>query len=245
MLIRKEMKLADVIHHDHMLVPVINRFGIHFGFGDRSIEEICTEKQVNIGFFITIINAFHDKQYFPKQHLQSFPASMLVDYLLKTHQYYIDDKIPEIEGLIQKMTTNAKSNEESYLLAQNFFTEYKNELITHTEREEKRIYPYAVALEEAIKTGLVSDVLLQQLNSYSIIEYEAEHENIEEKLFDLKNIIIKYLPAPSDDQLSFHILDELFMFEKDLNEHARIENLILIPKVEAMELELKKQGTIK
>jgi regulator of cell morphogenesis and NO signaling len=234
------MKLADVIHHDHNLVPVINRFGIRLGFGDKTIAEICAEKQVNIGFFITIINAFHDSQYFPKQHLQSFPASMLVDYLRKTHQYYIEDKIPEIEALIRKMTANAKSNEQPYLLAQNFFAEYKNELITHIEREEKRVYPYAIALEEAVKTGLVSDALLQQLNSYSITEYEAEHENIEEKLFDLKNIIIKYLPALSDDQLSFHILDDLFMFEKDLNEHARIENMILIPKVEAMELELKR-----
>ena len=236
------MKLADVIHHDHMLIPVINRFGIHLGFGDKTIEAVCTEKQVNIGFFITIINAFHDKQYFPKQHLQSFPASMLLDYLLKTHQYYVEDKIPEIEGLIRKMTANSKSDEESYLLAQNFFTEYKNELIAHVEREEKRVYPYAIALEEAIKTGLVPDALLQQMNAYSITEYEAEHENVEEKLFDLKNIIIKYLPEPSSDQLSFHILDELFMFEKDLNEHARIENMILIPKVEAMEFELKNRG---
>jgi len=239
------MKLADVIHHDHNLVPVINRFGIHLGFGDKTIAEICTDKNVNIGFFITIINAFHDNQYFPKQHLQSFPASMLVDYLRKTHQYYIENKIPEIESLIQKMTANAKNNEESYLLAQNFFTEYKNELITHTEREEKKVYPYAVSLEKAINTGIISDTLLQQLNSYSITEYEAEHENIEEKLFDLKNIIIKYLPAPSNDQLSFHILNELFILEKDLNEHARIENMILIPKVEDMEFELKKQGTIK
>ncbi len=63
---------------------------------------------------------------------------------------------------------------------------------------------------------------------------------MEEKLFDLKNIIIKYLPEPTDDRLSFKILDDLFTLEKDLNEHARMENLILIPKVEAMEFALKK-----
>ena len=233
------MKLADVIHHDHNLVPVINRFGIRLGFGDKTIEEICTEKQVNIGFFITIVNTFHDHQYFPKQHLQSFPASLLVDYLHKTHQYYIEDKMPEIEGLIQKMTRGAASNEDSYLLAQNFFTEYKNELTAHIEREEKRVYPYAVQLEEAIVTGVFSASLLEQLDTYPITEYEAEHENVEEKLFDLKNIIIKYLPAPADDTLSFKILNDLFTLEKDLNEHARIEDMILIPKVEAMEFTLK------
>lgn len=233
------MKLADVIHHDHKLVPVINRFGIQLGFGDKTIEGICTEKQVNIGFFITIVNTFHDHQYFPKQHLQRFPASMLINYLRKTHQYYIEDKIPEIEGLIQKMIVGARSDEGAYLLAQNFFTEYKNELTTHIEREEQRVYPYAIQLEEAIASGVFSESLLEQLNTYPITEYEAEHENVEEKLFDLKNIIIKYLPTPTNDMLSFHILDDLFTLEKDLNEHARIEDMILIPKVAAMEFTLK------
>ena len=32
MLIHQKMKLANVIHHDHTLVPVINRFGIQLGF---------------------------------------------------------------------------------------------------------------------------------------------------------------------------------------------------------------------
>lgn len=239
MLIRKEMKLADVIHHDHNLLPVINRFGIHLGFGDKNIETICKENEIKLGFFITIVNTFHDRQYFPKQHLQSFPASLLINYLLKTHQYYIEDKIPKIEALIKEMIANANINEEVYLLLQNFFNEYKDELTNHIEREEKRVYPYAIALEDAINSGTFSGEFQKQLDSYSIHEYEEDHDDIEEKLFDLKNIIIKYLPAPINDQLCFHILDDLFMLEKDLNEHARIENMILIPKVEAMEFTLK------
>ncbi len=85
MLIQKEMKLADVIHHDHKLVPVINRFNIYLGFGDKSIEELCAGRRINQEFFLTIINAYHDHKYFPKKHLQSFPASMLVHYLKKSH----------------------------------------------------------------------------------------------------------------------------------------------------------------
>jgi regulator of cell morphogenesis and NO signaling len=43
MRIEKDMKLADVIHHDFNLIPVINRFGIQLGFGDGTIEQICKE----------------------------------------------------------------------------------------------------------------------------------------------------------------------------------------------------------
>jgi len=79
MRIEKDMKLADVIHHDFNLIPVINRFGIQLGFGDGTIEQICKEQNVNAAFFLIIINTYHDPQYFPKEHLQSFPAGSLIE----------------------------------------------------------------------------------------------------------------------------------------------------------------------
>ena len=78
------------------------------------------------------------------------------------------------------------------------------------------------------------------METYSIMDYEDEHDNVEEKLFDLKNLIIKYLPAPKNEATSYKILQELFELEKDLREHARIEDMILVPKVEAMEFTIKK-----
>ena len=80
------------------------------------------------------------------------------------------------------------------------------------------------------------------MKSYSIMDYEDEHDNVEEKLFDLKNLIIKYLPAPKNELTSYKILLELFELEKDLREHARIEDMILVPKVEAMEFTIQKMS---
>lgn len=239
MLIQKDMKLADVIHHDHKLVPVINRFNIKLGFGDKSIEELCAEKNINHEFFLTIVNAYHDHKYFPKKHLQSFPASMLVNYLNKSHNDYLENKLPEIADLIKKLEQSKKLDQNTYLLLKNFFSEYNNEFVQHIKREEEKVYPYVIMLEKAIGTGIVSDDLEKQMEDYSISDYEAEHENVEEKLYDLKNIIIKYLPELENDDLLFKILKALFELENDLNDHSRIEDLILVPKVEAMEYTLK------
>jgi regulator of cell morphogenesis and NO signaling len=239
MLIQKEMKLADVIHHDHELIPVINRFNVHLGFGDQSITELCQEKKINTEFFLTILNAYHDHTYFPKKHLQSFPASMLVSYLNKSHNYYIENKLPGLEELIQKLENNSRLDKNTFKLLKNFFLEYYNEFIQHIKREEEVVYPYVLKLEDAIESGEVSDELIQQMENYSISDYEAEHEDVEEKLYDLKNIIIKYLPEQENDELLFKILKELFELENDLNDHSRIEDLILVPKVEAMEFTLK------
>ena len=121
----------------------------------------------------------------------------------------------------------------------NFFDEYKLELENHIYREETKVYPYVVALEKALQTGKADEATMQQMNTYPIAEYEREHENVEEKLNDLKNLMIKYLPTVDDDRLCFRILRELFALEKELNEHARIEDLILVPKVMAMEIAIK------
>lgn len=242
MRIEKNMKLADVIHHDFSLIPVINRFGIHLGFGDGTIAEICKEKKVNTEFFLTIINTYHDPHYFPKKHLQSFHSETLIEYLQKAHEFYLEQKIPEIKSLIHRLTEESESDKKIYSLALNFFNEYREELFGHIDREEKIVYPYVAELEKAIDEGKVSQELIQRMESYSITDYEEEHDNVEEKLFDLKNLIIKYLPAPKNESTSYMILQELFDLEKDLREHARIEDMILVPKVEAMEFAIKKMS---
>jgi len=239
MLIQKDMKLADVIHHDHNLVPVINRFDIHLGFGEKTIAELCAEKGVNQEFFLIIINAYHDHQYFPKKHLQSFPAALLIDYLKRSHRYYLDEKIPGIELIIDKLGKESELDTETFLLLKNFFTEYKQELVNHINKEESTVYPYVKKLEHAIDSGDIPIGLPDEMAAYSITDYEKEHDDVEEKLFDLKNIIIKYLPTSENNKFYFNLLKELFELESDLNDHSRIEDLILVPKVEAMESILK------
>jgi len=239
MLIEKNMRLADIIHHDYTLLPVINRFDLHLGVGDKTITKICEEKSVNVDFFLVIINTFHDLQYFPTKQLQSFPAVMLLNYLKQTHFYYLKGVLPEIERLIEKMEINCTINKETLSLLHNFFIEYRKELTSHIEREEKMVYPYVLELEEAVLSGNPSKDLINKMDSYTITYYKEEHENVEEKLFDLKNLIIKYLPKTNNDNHCYFVLRELFGLERDLNNHSRMENLILVPKVEEMEQKLK------
>jgi regulator of cell morphogenesis and NO signaling len=242
MLIEKDMKLADVLHHDHNLIPVISRFGIKLGFGENTIEEICAAQQLDTDFLLTILNTFHDPRYFANRHLKSFPVRLLISYLKETHKNYLNERLPYIALLINQLILEASDHKAAYQLLLDFFVEYKKELTRHIEREEKVVYPYVLQLETAINAGIAPVELLHQATTYSITDYEAEHENVEEKLFDLKNIILKYLPPTTDQNLCFTILHELFILEKDLNEHARIEDTILVPKVEEMERIINKHA---
>ncbi len=238
-IIDKNMKMADVIHIDHTLLPVINRFNIQLGFGDKTIDEVCKGNQVNTDFFVEILNAFHDLDYFPKEQLQSFSTSTILNYLIKTHEYYIKVKLPEIEALINELINSCDIRKEDILLLKNFFSKYQEELISHISKEDEKVYPYIQELESSLNKGFVTDKFKKVMQAYSIADFATEHDNVEEKLNDLKNIIIKYLPPPKDSNLRNLVLFKLFELEKDLADHSRIEDKILIPMVTELEKRLK------
>lgn len=239
MLVTESTKLADVIHHNYLLLPILNRFNIQLGFGNKTVKEICSEQGVHLQFFLEIVNSFLDNDYFPETELQSFPLKYIIDYIKRSHVFYVEFKVPQIEKLIAELLEKASvENRQSYKLIQNFFIEYKAELIEHIDKEEDNIHPYVLKLDEAIQNNKVDSELRALVKKESITLYADDHDNVEDKLFDLKNLMIKYLPPTEDYSLSNAILYELFRLERDLGDHSRIEEKVLIPKVEAIEKQI-------
>ena len=52
----EKMKMAEVIHNNYLLIPVIRRFGIKLGFGDKTVKTICKEHNIDHDFLLAIIN---------------------------------------------------------------------------------------------------------------------------------------------------------------------------------------------
>jgi len=59
---------------------------------------------------------------------------------------------------------------------------------------------------------------------------------VEMKLSDLKNLLIKYLDPVYDNNDFNEFVSSLYQFEKDIIDHARIEDHILVSQIK----ELKK-----
>ncbi len=234
-LFHKETRMTDLIHSNYLLLPVINRFGIRLGFGDKTIREICAEMDIDMQFFLAIVNAFHNLDYFPAEELRAFSATLIVDYLKKSHHDFLKHRLPKIEELLERIVENSKSDE--LKLFRTFYNKYKADLVTHIKDEEENTFPYVLLLQKAEEQQLAT--LPEALLKYSIHSFEKEHTNVDEKLFDLKSIVIKYLAPDYNDRDCNEFLFELFEFERDITDHARIEDAILVPKVMVMEKLLK------
>ncbi len=240
MVINKNIKMAELILINYQLLPVLNRFGLRLGFGEKTVEQVCKLEEIDTVFFLEIVNTFNNENYLPENHLQNQSIDLIIDYLKKSHDFFIDVKLNSIEKMISEFVQKCSSTQvQKVALIKTFFDEYKKELIAHIYQENSVVYPYIILLEKTYISNS-TDKNKNEIQNYnfSVSQYASEHSDVEEKLFDLKNIIIKYIPRTEQTDLCNHILFDLFELEKDLKNHQRIEEKVLIPKALIIETEL-------
>ncbi|MFO7789202.1 MAG: hemerythrin domain-containing protein [Bacteroidales bacterium] len=224
----KDDILSEIINRHVELIPVINRFGIKLGLQNKSIKTICDENKVDPNFFLTIINTYIRKDYFPESSLRSFSPLHIVEYLRKTHSYYTNYILPRTKHMLQQLLEGCKGDCEELKLIKAFYRKYEEELIHHLDNEEHNVFPY---VEKLINHPEQVD------HGYSIKNFEKEHTNVDVKINDLKQLIIKYIHPSYNINLCNEFINLLSRFEKDLKDHARIEDHVLVPMV--MEIEKK------
>ncbi len=226
-IIDQGIKMSDIILNNHYLILVLERFGISLGLQDRTIETICNENNISIEIFLTIANLHNNTSYVPEFSFNCSGIKEIIQYLKRSHQYYSNEVFPEIISNIHLMNKNNQKPE--MLMVEDFFNEYKREVDQHFNYENETVFPYILNLFENNK-------LVDTKNGYSVTEYKEHHDDIEEKLGDLKKLLIMHLPQKEGCIMRRKILFALFDLEQDLIVHAKIENDILIPIVEKLEI---------
>jgi regulator of cell morphogenesis and NO signaling len=94
--------------------------------------------------------------------------------------------------------------------------------------EESNVFPYVEALLSA--RGVCSD--------YKIDIFSKQHDHVEEKLSELKNIIIKYYSA-NNNKLNC-VLFDIFSCSEDLASHNKVEDKLFVPAITQIEIQKEK-----
>lgn len=223
----KQMKVADLIAADNNLLSILHRLDIHLGFGEATIQEICTRYNISTSLFLEICNIYSFRHHRPNIHaLVQKDIKNITTYLRASHKYYTEVCFPTIHEGIHRLVKEL--DDVNRHLIDKFYDDYDNEVTSHFRYEEETVFPY-------IETQLNGNKSKSAEEQYNISKFEENHSNISEKLNDLKNIIIKYLPEEHSSALRFEILNNIFAVENDLRKHSQIENKLLIPLVEIME----------
>lgn len=144
----------------------------------------------------------------------------LTDYLHNSHGYFLDFRLPAIRRKLIEAVDCAQ-NDVSFAIMR-FFDEYAAEVQRHMSYEEQTVFPYV----ESLLAG-------EKNTAYSIDVFRRQHDQVDAKLRELKNIIIKYYPSGSTNELN-GVLFDIFTCEQELASHNAVEDDIFIPAVERL-----------
>lgn len=215
-LVSPESKLCDVIIDEPSVVPVVNRFDIALGVGDRTVKAICTEKGIDCTFFITILNAFINESFFPDIEVGAFSAKDVTDYLRMTNNSYLRNQLPNIERHFNALISHSDANNNLPLLF-NFYREVRSE-IERRVADDNRWFDEIASAENGSRQP----------------SQPADTDSIEEKLSDLINMFVIHLRGDYDRNLCHAVLFAVISLEKDVRQNNRIRNRVLRPLAEAL-----------
>jgi len=223
--IRPGMKMLELINDNPLLLIFLEHFNIDFAVGDKTVEQICMDSSIDRNVFIMIANLYNGFMPSVKELEATTNLNDIINFLKNSHKYYKDDKYPEISTFIEML--GKKHDKESINMIKEFFIEYFNEVLEHLEYEDETVFPYFSALSQ--------DGRIKHETAFSVEEYREHHTDIETKLTDLKNLLLKHISVKNELPLRRRLLISLFELEYDLHIHSMIEEKILLPLVERLE----------
>lgn len=217
--IKCDMKVYDLIEENHSLLLMMQHFEIDFRVDDLTVSQICRDKGISEKLFISVANLYNG--FKPKANpIEDIDDVLLIiKFLRNSHTYYREDKYPQISNYIHQLQERHSGKE--LVLLEQFFNEYFSEVVEHLDYEDNVAFPYFVKL--------ICDKEGDQKELYSAREYSDHHTDIELKLKDLKNLLLKHIAIGLDLTLRRKLLFSLFELEHDLYIHSLIEETILIP----------------
>ena len=220
------MKVGDMIDANYKLLTILSRLGIRLGFGEITVDEMCRRYGLSSRLFLIICNIYTFDGYRPScEELDEDDLQHIVAYLRASHRYYNDYSLPRLRNGVAETVESCDELHRKVL--GKFFDDYCDEVARHFAYEEETVFPYIDGLLEGRRS-----------EEFSIEKFEDNHSDVDEKLNDMKSIIIKYLPEECPTEQRNDMLYEIFRFEEDLARHTLIEDRVLIPLVAKIERKL-------
>ncbi len=212
--------LIDLVNEDVDIIPILSRFSIPLGFGNKTINEVCHEAGISTEVFLLVVNFMLSGEQASANATRE-TASGIVDFLHNSHEYFLSYKFPHIRANLTSALDS--THEDINPVIVNFFDDYVSQVRLHFNYEENTVWPYIRNL-----------IAGESSSGYNIGVFQANHDEINEKLSDLKNIIMRYYHTSQPNKM-YDVLVDIFNCEEDLNIHTLIENEVLIPMVKSIE----------
>lgn len=233
-IITSEQKLADIVLKNYHLIPVINGFGIELGFGDKSIADVCLEHEIDNDFFSALLNIVSYDAYIFEQNIGVLNIPKLIFYLRSSLVNYQKDQVNVINIHISQLISSSSVKTKNLELIENFYLSFKKEFEEYF-LDVDGFYSYIIKVFDEF----TSDKKTGSFDKLNFDNYSRKYSILNEKLSDMKSLLVKYLKGDFDSRIRNAIIYIISRFQSDLHSYIRLQNRLLKPMVEEMFNQIK------
>lgn len=191
---------------DNQVLQLVQRFGIPFGVGDKSIDTVCRENDVDCTTLLAVVNFAITGEY---QYTPAIDVSTLRQYLENAHTYFMDFQLPRIRQMLLEAINLAGVDNKVPLLIVRFYDEYVEEIRAHIQHENECAFEHHATDDKHIAAKAVE---LKKL----IIKYYPHNEKTT-------------IQSQEQTRLLYAVLHDIYHFENELALHCAIEDEIMLP----------------
>jgi regulator of cell morphogenesis and NO signaling len=174
----------------------------------------------------SLLKTTNSKNY---EDLEEIDILETLEFLHKTHLFYLNKILPEIEQRFTEIKTIQATSSADFLF--NIFTNFKSKLIEHIQEEERDVFPYI--------RKLLNELTPVQKRC-TMKDFVHQHDQVPEVIFTAIINGVKLLIKKEPKNTLLHLLSsKLELFERDLKIHTMIEDHVLLPQILKLEQQKK------
>lgn len=216
---------------------VLKRYANDYNISDIKSIDDTIENETEIEFIAVLTRAFEEEVSFRYSEFNVFPVEIIIDYIQRTHKMYLTKVLNEIEQSLALLNQAYPAGHELLELLNNFYLDYKSELIHHIKEENEKLIPHILYLNSCVASTFDVYEFHRRKNNFSIEDFFENHEDNDSDLEMIREKIMMYEPPQTNRFIYGVLLNQFELFEQDLHVHGLIEEQVLIPR--ALEIEHK------
>lgn len=214
-------KLINIIRDDYSILQMLGSFGLQMGFGDKTVRQVCEEQGVDTFTFMMVVN-FTINGHLDPDSIDKLSVPTLLHYLRAAHAYFLEFELPYIR---RELSESLDESSNLATLIMKLYDNYSHSIKAHMQHEERTLFPF---VEQLLQGNLA--------NNATVETFSKHHGQTDQKLKELKSIIIRYLPVDGlrNNKLSATLYD-IYNTERWLYLHVEVEEKIFIPAIRRLE----------
>ena len=228
-------QVRDLAIEQPSSVRVFERFGIDYCCGGRKpLEQVCAEQQISLPQILEKLAEAERAAPEPVEPWTTRSCADLVEHIVHQCHAPTRTELGRLDALSHKVRNRHGANHPELHQVEALVQQIANEMMPHMDKEERVLFPYIVALEQARQTGAPKPYAFFGSVAHPIATMMADHDIVGGALASIRELTHSF-ELPEGACPTYHALyTTLADFERLTHRHVHLENNVLFPRAIAL-----------